>query len=107
MIHADKHGFLAVPPGEEKRLLEAARFMDANECDTVIPAARSASGKTAQEILAAIDAAGAQFGKNARAKFAQRGVVSSMERRDLSRGHGQVRVPGEWRGRRSGPGSGF
>ena len=36
LIHADKHGFLAVPPGDEVRLLEAAYFMDCNECKTLI-----------------------------------------------------------------------
>jgi len=42
LIHADKHGFLAVPPEDEERLLEAAAFMDSNECHTVIAAARGA-----------------------------------------------------------------
>jgi hypothetical protein len=40
LIHADKHGFLAIPPGDEPGLLEATRFMDAKECQTVIVAAR-------------------------------------------------------------------
>src|SRR5688572_16372354 len=31
LIHADKHGFLAIPPGDEPQLLDAARFMDSNE----------------------------------------------------------------------------
>lgn len=44
LIHADKHGFIVVPPEDEARLLEAARFMDANECNTVIPAARNMEG---------------------------------------------------------------
>src|SRR5690606_31807815 len=46
LVHADKHGFLAVPAGEEARLLEAARFMDSNECATVITAAREIMGRT-------------------------------------------------------------
>ena len=73
LIHADKHGFLAIPFGEEKRLLEAARFMDANECRTVIPAARGATGLTTAQILRQMDAAGAAFGKAARKKFGRRG----------------------------------
>lgn len=73
LIHADKHGFLAVPPEDEARLLEAARFMDANECETLIPAARDTAGKSAREVLDAIDAAGARFGENARAKFGRKG----------------------------------
>ncbi|MGC3972406.1 MAG: RraA family protein [Pirellulales bacterium] len=72
LIHADKHGFLAVPPGDEPRLLEAARFMDSSECQTLIPAARGAFGKSVDETLAAIDAAGAQFSKNVVAKFGAR-----------------------------------
>ena len=73
LIHADKHGFLAVPREDEGRLLEAARFMDSNECETVIPAARGAAGKSAEEICDAIDAAGRKFGENARAKFGRKG----------------------------------
>ena len=73
LIHADKHGFLAIPPEDEPRLLEAARFMDANECDTLIPAARDVAGKSTREVLDAIDAAARRFGENARAKFGRKG----------------------------------
>ncbi len=72
LIHADKHGFLVVPPEDQPGLLDAARFMDANECSTIIPAARDTAGRTHAEILDGINAAAAQFGKNAKAKF-QRG----------------------------------
>ncbi len=73
LIHADKHGFLAIPPEDEPQLLDAARFMDANECETVIPAARGTSGQTSAEVLAAINAAASRFGENARAKFGRKG----------------------------------
>lgn len=73
LIHADKHGFLAVPPEDEARLLDAARFMDGNECQTVIAAARAASGKTAEQILAEFDSAIACFSKNVAAKFGKKG----------------------------------
>ncbi len=73
LIHADKHGFLAVPFGDEKRLLEAARLMDANECQTLLPAARGAAGKPLAQICAEFDAAAPQFRKNAKKKFARRG----------------------------------
>ena len=73
LIHADKHGFIVLSPEEEPMILEAARFMDANECQTVIPAARNASGRSAEEILVSLSEAGAQFGKNAQAKFQRRG----------------------------------
>jgi len=73
LIHADKHGFIVLSPEEEPTILEAARFMDANECQTVIPAARNASGRSTGEILVSLSEAGAQFGKNAQAKFQRRG----------------------------------
>src|SRR5690606_29034157 len=69
LIHADKHGFLAVDQDEEKRLLEATRFMDANECRTVIPAARNVAGRSMEEILAALGEAGARFQANAKERF--------------------------------------
>lgn len=73
LIHADKHGFLAVPSEDEARLLEAARFMDSNECNTVIPVARDVAGKTAQEILDGLDDSVRRFGEAARGKFAREG----------------------------------
>ena len=73
LIHADKHGFLVVPPEDQAGLLEAARFMDANECATLISAARDTAGRSTEEVLARIDAAGAAFGQAARAKFQKRG----------------------------------
>ncbi|MBL9205763.1 MAG: RraA family protein [Opitutaceae bacterium] len=73
LIHADKHGFLAVPRGDEVRLLEAARFMDQNECLTLIPAARGGAGKPLRRICADIDTAGAEFQRRARATFGRRG----------------------------------
>ena len=40
LIHADKHDFLTIPPGEKQNLLDAALFMDTNECETIIRVAR-------------------------------------------------------------------
>ncbi len=73
LIHADKHGFLAIPEEDYPRLVEAVAFMDANECNTIIPAAREASGKSTSEILSAINTAGAQFNQAAQAKFNRHG----------------------------------
>jgi 4-hydroxy-4-methyl-2-oxoglutarate aldolase len=70
LIHADKHGFLIIPEEDQGRIVEAAAFMDANECQTKIPAARSTAGLSKAEILSALNEADAQFGKNAREKFA-------------------------------------
>ena len=69
LIHADKHGFLAIPKQDEKDLLAAARFMDQNECETVIPAARNTVGLPTEELLKQLDAAGQQFGDNTRKQF--------------------------------------
>lgn len=46
LIHADKHGFLVIDEEDQAKLLDAARFMDANECQHLISTARSAAGKT-------------------------------------------------------------
>lgn len=73
LIHADKHGFLAVTPEEESQLLEASIFMDQNECNTVIAAARSCDGLTSQEAVDQINAAGREFGKATREKFSREG----------------------------------
>ena len=69
LIHADKHGFLAIPKEDEKELLEAAQFMDQNECETVIPAARNISGLSTEELLNQLDNGAKQFGENTREKF--------------------------------------
>lgn len=73
LIHADKHGFLVLPDEDLDRLLEAARFMDSNECRTLIPAARSAAGKSYETVRTEIDAAGSAFGAAARAHFGRKG----------------------------------
>lgn len=73
LIHADKHGFLAIPPGEDQNLLDAALFMDANECETIIRAARGAAGKSLETILDQLDQADEQFSKNVQKKFGKRG----------------------------------
>ena len=73
LIHADKHGFLVIPEEDQKRLLEAARFMDTNECRTVIAAARSSAGKSTEEILASLSEAVKAFRRTAREKFSKEG----------------------------------
>ena len=73
LIHADKHGFLVIPSADEAALLEAARFMDQNECETVIAAARASSGRSSEDVLAALDAAGAAFRKAAVQRFSKGG----------------------------------
>lgn len=73
LIHADKHGFLVVSPEEQPGLLEAARFMDTNECSTVITAARDTVGRSTEEICKHHNRAAAEFSGNAKAKFKRDG----------------------------------
>lgn len=64
LIHADKHGFLVIPPEDEPGLLAAVRFMDSNECRTVIAAARSGAGLPVEEHLRRLEEASAAFAAN-------------------------------------------
>ena len=77
LIHADKHGFLAVLAEETPRLLEAARAMDTFECQTMIAAARSSVGKSSGEILEQLDSASTEFGRLVREKFSSEGGESA------------------------------
>lgn len=71
LIHADKHGFLVIPKGEEKGVLEASVFMDNNECNTMIGASRVGNGSkdTFDKTLERFSAAAGQFGKNVKQHF--------------------------------------
>jgi len=73
LIHADKHGFLVIPEEDQEDLLDAARFMDSNECQTMIKTARESAGKSTNQILSDLNEAGKQFAENARQKFGTRG----------------------------------
>ncbi len=73
LIHADKHGFMVIPPEDEEGLLDATIFMDGNECSTIIPAARSAAGKSKADIIRALAEAGKKFNENVTEHFTKRG----------------------------------
>ena len=47
--------------------------MDRNECETVIPAARAASGLNTEELLEQLKIGGKAFGENTRSKFSKDG----------------------------------
>jgi regulator of RNase E activity RraA len=69
LIHADKHGFLAVPFGDESGLLEASRFLDSSECRTMIPAARDGLGKSPRVVCAEFDSAAVEFSRCVRKQY--------------------------------------
>jgi regulator of RNase E activity RraA len=73
LIHADKHGFIALPKGDQPKLLSAASYMDALECQTVIQAARSCAGLPPEAAIQQIDDAAAQFKFRAQAEFGKHG----------------------------------
>ena len=73
LIHADKHGFLVIPEEDQESLLEAARFMDSNECKTMISAARGSTGLSTGEILDKFNRAAEIFNNAARAEFGKKG----------------------------------
>jgi len=73
LIHADKHGFLAVPPEDENQLLLASIAMDHNECETMIAAARQCAGLEMSTILQRLDQAAAKFSANSRDQFRRQG----------------------------------
>lgn len=69
LVHADRHGFLAIPAADEAGLLEATRFLDASECATMIPVARESAGRSSAEHLQAIAASCAAYGERVRTRF--------------------------------------
>jgi len=68
-IHADQHGFMAIAPEDQAGLLDAARFMDENECSTVIPATRQTADKNTSELLADLKTSIGEFRANVQKKF--------------------------------------
>jgi regulator of RNase E activity RraA len=73
LIHADKHGFLVIPPEDEPKLLEAARFMDTNETRTMIATARESAGLTTDDVLDRLDAAAREFVRATKERFPRSG----------------------------------
>lgn len=73
LIHADKHGFLVIPEEDEEALLDAVRFMDSNECQSLIHAARTVAGKSTSDILTSLNHAGKIFKEATKKKFGKTG----------------------------------
>ena len=73
LIHADKHGFMIIPEEDQANLLDASIFMDKNECDTLIAAAREAEGLSMEDTLDSIQQANKAFNRAAEDKFGRKG----------------------------------
>lgn len=73
LLHADKHGFVRIPEDAQGRLLEAARFVDDAECDSVILAGRDSGLQPAQDVLASMDAAARKFSGMLERKYGRSG----------------------------------
>ncbi|MBI4664722.1 MAG: RraA family protein [Verrucomicrobia bacterium] len=72
LIHADQHGFLVIPEEDQTPLLDALRFMDNNECDTLISTARSGAGLSTETLLERIGKSLADFREATRKRFSGR-----------------------------------
>lgn len=51
LIHADKHGFIAIDEEDTPRLLDAVRFMDENECNNLLSYSKNAAGIPPEEFV--------------------------------------------------------
>jgi regulator of RNase E activity RraA len=69
LIHADKHGFMVVRAEDEARLLEASRYLDSQECQTLIAAARDSAGSTPEQMLEKFAEAGREYARAVTKKF--------------------------------------
>lgn len=72
LIHADQHGFLAIPPEDEPRLLEASLFMDRNEA-AVLAVAQNVDRLPQVEHIKRIDDSINSFLGAARDKYGREG----------------------------------
>ena len=73
LIHADQHGFIAIPEEDESSVLEASIFMDRNECETVIETAQLSQGETFDGLRSAMLDAEQRFRTAARDRFSRDG----------------------------------
>jgi len=91
LIHADKHGFILIPKDAEDRLVEAARYMDDAECESVVLAGRNTVGKTLSEILAGMREAGSRFSAAGKNKYGREGEWNAGSPREA---HSTRQSPG-------------
>lgn len=65
LIHADKHGFMAIGEEDQEHLLEAVRFMDENECNNMLSLSRNAAGLPLDEFVEEYARRVSQFSEDA------------------------------------------
>lgn len=70
-IHADKHGFMAIDEEDCVHLLEAVKFMDANECNHLLNYSRNAAGVPCDEFVREYAKCNAEFKEDANRFFEQ------------------------------------
>jgi len=73
LISADKHGFIAIPLGEEPQLLKAAIQMDINECETLISSANKQECSEMAKKLDRVNQATVEFQKRVLDQFGRQG----------------------------------
>ena len=73
LIHGDKHGFMAIPDEDVPSLLDASLFMDDNEMNTLVPAAKQAQWYGDSGFLEAFRDAEKRFGEAGRERFGKSG----------------------------------
>jgi regulator of RNase E activity RraA len=73
LIHADKHGSMVIRHDKEPGLLEASRYLDSQECQTMIAAARDSTGMNAAQILERFDVAAASFRRAVNSRYSRTG----------------------------------
>jgi 4-hydroxy-4-methyl-2-oxoglutarate aldolase len=71
LVHADKHGFLAVRPEDEAGLLEASRYLDSQECRTMIAAGRDAGAEDPGKAMECFENAVAEYRRAVSARFGE------------------------------------
>jgi regulator of RNase E activity RraA len=79
LIHADQHGFMAIPEEDQKGVFDATLFMDGNECTSVIEASQLLSGRSMSDTRAAMVEAEKRFSAAALSQFGKKGEWSATD----------------------------
>ncbi len=70
LIHADKHGFMAIDDEDSENLLKAVTFMDANECNNLLNISRNSAGLPLDEFIEVYSQGVSNFKNAAKEYFA-------------------------------------